>query len=311
MITVVPYAKTFEEPLRELDENMFLEVTEHADVLPGSVIVALTDGVFSGAGYLYQSASYKAIDRTLLYYHLHPVFKAIPGSRTEIEVSEALLDCFIDEYEAIREKYPKKRIILRLFAKSSQTALLSLYYAHGFHAGRAMIHMSCPTAEAAHYRIPWGYGFFRLPLDKPGVLDEYLRVNGAAFVVPDSAEELLFNARYRDARVYGLVDMKKMDDSSSVLPGKLAAAVSVWPMGNGRIATENIVCDPAYQRRGLMTALLSKVISEVRKEGFTEASLSLFADNAPAMGLYQKLGYGIEEVIMTLEYEHGYRSIPY
>lgn len=310
MIDIVPYTPCFGEALRAMDPGMFSEVTELKDVLSETVYIALSDGVFAGVGYLTAAPSFLSIDRKLAYYHLHLNFKAVPGSDAEIEASGALISKLSDETDAIQTRFPCKRIILRAFLEASETALLEFYYAFGFHAARTMLRMVCPLSGIRTKRLPEGFKMAELPVEEPDVMAAYLRVNGAAFEVPDSASELLFNIKYKGAKVYGLIDAT-IPSEAKALSGRLTAAVTTWPVGGGRIATENIVVDPAYQHRGLMTALLSKILKKAEKAGCQEASLSLFADNLPAFGLYEKLGYEPDSVILTLEYEKDYQSMPY
>lgn len=53
----------------------------------------------------------------------------------------------------------------------------------------------------------------------------------------------------------------------------------------------NIAVDPAYQRRGLGRELLEQVIDEVEKRGVVTLWLEVRASNAPAIALYESLGF--------------------
>ncbi|MDF3829182.1 MULTISPECIES: ribosomal protein S18-alanine N-acetyltransferase [unclassified Pseudocitrobacter] len=53
----------------------------------------------------------------------------------------------------------------------------------------------------------------------------------------------------------------------------------------------NIAVDPAYQRRGLGRELLEHVIDDVEKRGVATLWLEVRASNAPAIALYESLGF--------------------
>ena len=53
----------------------------------------------------------------------------------------------------------------------------------------------------------------------------------------------------------------------------------------------NIAVDPAYQRRGLGRELLERVIDDVEKRGVATLWLEVRASNAPAIALYESLGF--------------------
>ena len=58
----------------------------------------------------------------------------------------------------------------------------------------------------------------------------------------------------------------------------------------------NIAVDPAYQRRGLGRELLEAVIDEVEKRGVATLWLEVRASNAPAIALYESLGFNEADV---------------
>ena len=77
-----------------------------------------------------------------------------------------------------------------------------------------------------------------------------------------------------------------MTDGENVL-----ASVTLYPDGEGASATEDIFCVPRWRRQGLTTALLKEAFRILRAEGFREAHLNVYEDNAPALALYRSLGY--------------------
>lgn len=53
----------------------------------------------------------------------------------------------------------------------------------------------------------------------------------------------------------------------------------------------NIAVDPAFQRRGLGRELLERVIDEVEQRGVATLWLEVRASNAPAIALYESVGF--------------------
>ncbi|QQE64747.1 GNAT family N-acetyltransferase [Leptolyngbya sp. BL0902] len=55
---------------------------------------------------------------------------------------------------------------------------------------------------------------------------------------------------------------------------------------------------PDHRRNGLATELLHTAHQWAQAEGYTQISLQVFSENAPAQALYQKLGYQPEAILM-------------
>lgn len=72
------------------------------------------------------------------------------------------------------------------------------------------------------------------------------------------------------------------------------AAIGIaWlePMGDGRGRIEPIGIDRAYQGQGYGRKLLLAALHELRRRGANLVEIGLWRDNAPAMHLYQSLGF--------------------
>jgi N-acetylglutamate synthase len=51
--------------------------------------------------------------------------------------------------------------------------------------------------------------------------------------------------------------------------------------------------DPAHRRRGLGAAVTAALSAWGRDQGATRSYLTVLAENAPALALYEKLGYWV------------------
>lgn len=94
--------------------------------------------------------------------------------------------------------------------------------------------------------------------------------------------------------------------SESSVAGELANPLSLWlvAMEDGQLAgyvgsqsvmgesdMMNLAVDPAFRRRGVGQSLVRALIGALGKHGNHSLSLEVRASNAPALALYQNLGF--------------------
>ena len=127
--------------------------------------------------------------------------------------------------------------------------------------------------------------------DSPEEWKSYFEVNARSFGQPDSENEMRFRLGNPDCHVWVAI----RDDA-------LVAAMSAWPLGDGVYATENIFCDPEYQRRGITTKLLAYALGKLYDNGATAARLTVYGDNLPAIRLYRKFGYSVAYQLLEMHY---------
>ena len=53
----------------------------------------------------------------------------------------------------------------------------------------------------------------------------------------------------------------------------------------------NVAVDPAFRRKGIAQALVSSLVTELARAGNHSLALEVRASNAPAIALYEKLGF--------------------
>ena len=181
-------------------------------------------------------------------------------------------------------------LYMRLWCRAGDTAYLDFLYENGF--------VSLMTNNVMEYDLESGEPdadpssrVKELLLDDPAETEAYFRSNEGAFGVRDSEEELRFRIRNFEGHVYALME-----------GNEVAASVTVWDMGDGRAATENIFCHEDHRRQGLTTRLIRAVLDRLKKDGFKKAALTCFGSNLPAMKLYRKLGYETSNVLLGMHY---------
>lgn len=317
MIELTSYDPRYDEELAALDTQMALEIRCHGDVMPESVCIALADGKAAGAAYIIRHATFLHLRKNLEYYYLHGVCKALPGHPAEVGISDALMEDLKETYRRTQAEHPGKRIALRMWCGAEKTDYAEYLMSHGFKMSRIMPVMvrklsgsesekpadgqsgMMSTDEARnHFPLPDGYEIREMHLTEDFTA-EYRKVNGAAFSLPDSMEELRFYTA-GGARIFAVMK----GDS-------LAAALTTWRISDTRAATENIFCKPSLKRKGLTSALIEHVCTLLAAEGYKDASLSLFGENTPAFKLYEKLGYEVTGFILEALYEANGSFRPY
>ena len=87
MVTIVNYRERYQSDLEKLQPEMARELRMHPDVVRETACVALSDGVFIGAGFLAEANPYRvdAGDEQVRY--LRAEFTVLPGCDEEAEAS--------------------------------------------------------------------------------------------------------------------------------------------------------------------------------------------------------------------------------
>lgn len=303
MLKLIRYAPQYDSELSALDREMFLEIKYHRDVLKDSIILALdTEGPpeIIGYGYLLASASYRLLKENLPEYHLHAIQKAV-GPK-EAEASVMLLNGLMDLFEEQKEAHPGKRLILRLWARESADAYLGLLKELGFYQGNTMYVYENVLEEASGV-LTLSRIFSKAQKNLPGLMlkrvtpneaffREYKDVNGQAFHIPDSLDDLDFKLCYYDATIY-----------SAFLGDRLIASVTSWRINEAVYTTENIFCLPGKQNLGATRALLGYVLLQLKKEGRSVAALTVYKDDLPAIKLYSSYGYKRKHTLLEMHYK--------
>jgi ribosomal protein S18 acetylase RimI-like enzyme len=68
--------------------------------------------------------------------------------------------------------------------------------------------------------------------------------------------------------------------------------------GNAQAYVFLIAVDPAHQRQGLGTYLLSKAQEQTQAWGLSELTLQVYPDNQSALKLYEKLGFVVKSQLL-------------
>lgn len=104
------------------------------------------------------------------------------------------------------------------------------------------------------------------------------------------------------ARLRALLAMLEVPASGIVLRNEDGRAVSsaLMAVADGIVITGNVVTDAAERRKGHAAAMMRTGLAWARSVGAGFAALNVEAENAPALALYQGLGY-------SARYDYVYR----
>ncbi len=319
MVTIVNYRERYQSDLEKLQPEMARELRMHPDVVRETACVALSDGVFIGAGFLAEANPYRvdAGDEQVRY--LRAEFAVLQGCDEEAEASILLLEELQYRFDRLRATDGRKPV-MRVWVKSEDTAYTELLFDEGFRVGNVMTVMARDIDETdewledeiAEVLAEENRGPAYEPLladdadlasqaetdielrefyDSESEWRQYFAANARSFGEPDSENEMRFRLKNPNAHVWVAI----ADD-------RLVAAASTWPVADGVYATENIFCDPDYRRKGITTRLLKYVFGKLYDAEARCARLTVYGDNLPAIRLYRKLEYSVAYELLEMHY---------
>ncbi|WP_449415103.1 N-acetyltransferase family protein [Ochrobactrum teleogrylli] len=85
------------------------------------------------------------------------------------------------------------------------------------------------------------------------------------------------------------------ENADGVLVAELDGKILGW---GARVAGSNYIADlwidPPYHGQGIGGRILDALMAQILLDGFDSATIGTHADNLPAIGLYEKMGFRIE-----------------
>lgn len=264
----------------------------HGDVIPKSAaaIVRIPDEAsvkkapsgetFLGAGFLQAGQTYRARKDypKLPFYHVQMDFALDFSDPEAVPAAEMLIEELISRCAALREEEPEKTLALtywvRSDARESRAFLESLGFTEAYRTYRMAREIGAEEAETPFRE---DLAVREIDLLDPETMKRYVEGTKEAYGVPDSEAEMRFRILRHGARVFTIEEK---------------SFVTVWDLGNGDAATENVFTRKAFRRQGLSKRLLNAVADRLREEGFERLFLNVYPKFAPhALKMYRSLGY--------------------
>lgn len=209
---------------------------------------------------------------------------------------------------------PRPSVRLRASPREAQERAMALWRDLETEALGAWVLRHSPTASARRANSV-------LAVEEAGTDDAYDRVvawyaartgRPIAAVLPDSAQEALFRGHgwelessdadtvfqvagvARARRALGEVSLDGVDvreDGAQAVARIGEHASGVASVDRDWVGLRSITVDPAHRRRGLGLRLVAALLEWGAERGATTAYLQVLGDNAPALALYDGLGF--------------------
>lgn len=290
MLKVVPFEDKYVRGFEALSPFQAEVLRFHEDVVPESAVAVVAEEgggeAFLGAGFLQAGQSYRARKDypDLPVYNVHMDFAVEFSDPEAIPAAELLIEALAGRFESLQKEEPDKNLALtywvRTDARESRRFFEDLGFQEAYRTYRMVreLGMKSEGAEngsgAPKEKDP---AITEIDLLDPAVMKRYVEGTAEAYGVPDSEAEMRFRILHSGARVFTIEEK---------------TFVTVWDLGNGAAATENVFTRKDFRRQGLSRRLLEGVSEILRVEGFTHLELNVYPKFAPhALRLYRSLGY--------------------
>lgn len=302
------YNEKYDKAIQNIDMILFFTIKYHNDVLKDTVTLAVDGRKVCGVGYLKAGATFLKVEKeNLPYYFIHSeIFTDVSADPAlQVGAMSLLLAELKRRFLEIQDKYSDKRLILRMWSPAENLDFLEFLMEHGFRQMRltpimvkSLTKKDIKKDDTDLSFIEEGLHIREMDPNNDEFLKAYMVTNREAFEVEDSGDEMKFMMGGADSHVWAVM---KED--------RVIAALSTWQISEKRAATENIFCAEDYRKKGVTSALIKYVFSQLRKSDYREASLTVFGDNQPAMQLYLKLGYVLNGELIECHFEKEYKNI--
>ena len=289
MLKTVPFEDKYISLFEALSPEKAEMLRFHGDVIPKSRTAVVRvpkkrpgeessgETAFLGAGFLQAGQTYRARKDypALSAYNVHMDFSVDFGDPEAVWAAEKLLKALIARCEKLQAKEPEKTLALTYWVRSDARETRAFFECFGFREAYRVYRMGRELGESpASERNP---KITEIDLLDPEAMKRYIEGSREAYGVPDSEDEMRFRILRQGARVFTIEEK---------------TFVTVWPLGQGAAATENVFTRAAFRRQGLSKRLLSGVAAILRDEGVQRLELNVYPKFAAhALRMYRGLGY--------------------
>ncbi len=301
-IRIIPYYEEFDEDIREVNPQKFEELKHHGDVIGESrclAVVKIKDSFkCMGYGYLVCDENYHLPPEEVQgSCFLAPEYQAKDtGAASEVAASFQLLSTLLYTFDDLCRKVPEKQLILRTWCRKDRQDYMEYLHAFCFSdAGSMLVYVKDLqqdiSADSASDFSGLNVVFRENKLETAEEREAYLAARGQAFGTRESHADLRYRLNDPDTRIF-----------TAEQDGRIIAGMTAWRKGS--IASEEgIFCIPEFQRQGIGEALMRFGHSRLLQDGVQNVMLTVYPENRPALGLYEKLGYRMQSVQIELHYQ--------
>ena len=291
-IIIRGYEETDLPMIQEIDFILWLELQWHKEFEKENAFVALKDDLIVGVGALSYDASWHCMEMETEH-KLHMDISVREGCDTCDDVKCDLIYRLLERFRVYQEMYPKKELSISYWHESTQIEDMQRLLKAGFHMkGVTPVLKYDLSKEIKHSAIPSQIRIEALPMDEENV-DAYIKATALANAgIPDSKAEVWFRSGSGTFQIFVAKDQDQ-----------IVSAATVWDIGEGRAATENIFTIPAYRRQNIAREVIAVGLEELKRRGNQCATLSMLGTNVNAMKLYESIGYELMYLLIELRYQ--------
>ncbi len=106
-------------------------------------------------------------------------------------------------------------------------------------------------------------------------------------------EEASIDVTKEEARIERLTDLFIVAEVGGRLIGDLSLTKDAWTL-TGHVAYLGMEIQKGYRNRGIGTRMMKQALDWATRQRLRRVELEVFAENAPAIHLYQKFGFEVE-----------------
>ena len=296
MLRTAAFEERFFPEMEALSPEKAEVLRFHGDVIPGSAVMVLRnpDGTtgedllpgasFLGAGFLEAMQNYRVRKEEPghAFYNVQMDFALDFRDPEAVPAMEMLLQALTERCAALKEREPENRLALTYWVRLDARETRAFFEQYGFREAYRCYRMARAlsgenVAPEAALTAAGDERITEMDLLDPTAMKRYIEGTREAYGVPDSEDEMRFRILREGARVFTIEEK---------------SFVTVWDLGHGDAATENVFTRKEFRREGLSKKLLEGVAEILRKEGQSRLLLNVYPKfAAPALRMYRSLGY--------------------
>ncbi len=283
------------EQIMEIDYMMWLQLQWNESFQKESFFVVEKDKQLLGVAALAYDGTWYYLDRDVDYipkYRMNIHFAIKEECKQKNDVKALLIQALKIHFQQIKKAYPDKSLAIRLWSDSTDIEEIQTMLDQGFIIEDTMMVLAFDlNQEVPSFRVPDEVKIGIHDFDGDG-MKKYLIANALGYDnVQDSEEELKFRLQGEKTKVF-----------TAMVGEEVVASTTVWELGNGRSASENVFTIPQYQRKKIGAETLCTALRYLQKEGEKEASLTVYGSNYPALQMYLKIGYKLQYHLLEMHY---------
>jgi GNAT superfamily N-acetyltransferase len=280
------------EFIQEVDFLLWLEVQYHGDYINENIFTAVDDNnQVLGVGCLSFHLTWHVVDEDIM--HKLKLDMAIDYENKHAKQAKSLLmDKLIEKLDEYKEKYSNNKMCICNYCESDKVDDIQFFMSKGFTmSGVTPVLKFDLSKDIKHYDIPDYISIKPYPINEDTV-DNYINATALGYGMPDSKAEMLFQAGGESFKLFTAMDK-----------GKVVSAITLWEIGDGRCATENIFTVPEYRRKNIAREIIATGLEYQKNAGHKIATLSMDGTNLRAMKLYLSMGYEFMYTLIEMRYE--------